>query len=253
MTDTSPASAAVSCTTAPAWPPPARCRDWHRATLRRPQRQAAMRAAGARHTHTPSTHAGLRRRRAVPCPKPWLAEPLPAADHYTGRGRADRPGAVRPVAHVQRRLGTSIPSRSSRANRCAATNDALRRGRGGGVATHSLHMDGRAIDVRLPGVRRGDLRDAALSLEAAASASTRASSSCTSTLTRAALVGRLATAAAARPGTPVRCPITPPSGRWMTTVAGAWPAAAGSGPGRISGRRVASLRSLRRLARWLAR
>jgi uncharacterized protein YcbK (DUF882 family) len=40
----------------------------------------------------------------------------------------------------------------------------LRESRGGGVAKHSLHMEGRAIDVRLPGVSLADLRDAALSV-----------------------------------------------------------------------------------------
>ena len=34
--------------------------------------------------------------------------------------------------------------------------------RGGGVATHSLHMDGKAIDIRIPGVALTDLRDAAV-------------------------------------------------------------------------------------------
>lgn len=34
------------------------------------------------------------------------------------------------------------------------------------VASHSLHMDGRAIDVRLPGVALAELRDAPLSLGA---------------------------------------------------------------------------------------
>ena len=52
--------------------------------------------------------------------------------------------------------------------RCAATNQRLRQsgGGGGGVAQRSLHMDGRAIDVRLRGVPLADLRDAALSLRA---------------------------------------------------------------------------------------
>ena len=36
--------------------------------------------------------------------------------------------------------------------------------RGGGVARRSLHMDGRAIDIRLAGVPLTGLRDAALSL-----------------------------------------------------------------------------------------
>ena len=48
--------------------------------------------------------------------------------------------------------------------RCPETNDRLRRTRGGGVASHSLHMDGQAIDVRLSGVALADLRDAAQSL-----------------------------------------------------------------------------------------
>jgi uncharacterized protein YcbK (DUF882 family) len=34
----------------------------------------------------------------------------------------------------------------------------------GGVARHSLHMDGRAIDIRAPGIRLADLRQAALQL-----------------------------------------------------------------------------------------
>jgi len=49
--------------------------------------------------------------------------------------------------------------------RSPATNEALRR-RGGGVASHSLHLDGRAIDVRLADVPLADLRDAAASLRA---------------------------------------------------------------------------------------
>jgi uncharacterized protein YcbK (DUF882 family) len=33
-----------------------------------------------------------------------------------------------------------------------------------GVASHSLHMEGEAIDIRIPGVRAGELRTAALAL-----------------------------------------------------------------------------------------
>ena len=45
------------------------------------------------------------------------------------------------------------------------TNDALRR-HSTGVASHSLHLEGRAIDVRLADVRLEYLRDAAVSLQA---------------------------------------------------------------------------------------
>ena len=47
------------------------------------------------------------------------------------------------------------------------TNAQLRE-RGGsnaGVASHSLHMDGKAIDIRIPGVRLDNLRAAARSLK----------------------------------------------------------------------------------------
>ncbi|AVR88584.1 YcbK family protein [Thauera aromatica] len=49
--------------------------------------------------------------------------------------------------------------------RSPATNQALRK-TGSGVARRSLHMDGRAIDIRLAGVATARLRDAALALRA---------------------------------------------------------------------------------------
>jgi uncharacterized protein YcbK (DUF882 family) len=48
--------------------------------------------------------------------------------------------------------------------RSSRTNAMLRETGGGGVARHSLHMDGRAIDVRLVGVDTARLRDAAIAL-----------------------------------------------------------------------------------------
>jgi uncharacterized protein YcbK (DUF882 family) len=48
--------------------------------------------------------------------------------------------------------------------RSPATNAMLKRKGGGGVAKHSLHMEGRAIDVRMPGLESARLRDAALLL-----------------------------------------------------------------------------------------
>ena len=49
--------------------------------------------------------------------------------------------------------------------RSPATNAMLQR-EGHGVASHSLHLEGRAIDIRLADVALADLRDAALSLRA---------------------------------------------------------------------------------------
>lgn len=48
--------------------------------------------------------------------------------------------------------------------RCPATNDMLAR-RSSGVAKHSYHMLGQAIDVRVPGFETCQLREAALSLK----------------------------------------------------------------------------------------
>jgi uncharacterized protein YcbK (DUF882 family) len=48
--------------------------------------------------------------------------------------------------------------------RSPKTNSMLR-GKSGAVAKRSLHMEGRAIDIRLSGLRIGDLRDIARSLQ----------------------------------------------------------------------------------------
>jgi uncharacterized protein YcbK (DUF882 family) len=47
--------------------------------------------------------------------------------------------------------------------RSPRTNEMLRTTRTG-VARHSLHMEGQAIDVRMPGVKTGKLRDVALDM-----------------------------------------------------------------------------------------
>jgi uncharacterized protein YcbK (DUF882 family) len=87
-------------------------------------------------------------------------------DHYSGDvGRID-PQVFELLHQVQGALGSERPYEVISGYRCPSTNTRLRETRGGGVATHSLHMEGRAIDVRLPGVPLDDLRDAALSLRA---------------------------------------------------------------------------------------
>lgn len=87
-------------------------------------------------------------------------------DHYTGEvGRID-PGVLDQLATLRERLDGAGPFEVISGYRCAGTNEHLRLTRGGGVATRSLHMDGRAIDVRLDGVALADLRDAALELNA---------------------------------------------------------------------------------------
>jgi uncharacterized protein YcbK (DUF882 family) len=62
---------------------------------------------------------------------------------------------------LQRELGTASPIHVISAYRSPATNGALRR-RSGAVAENSLHMAGKAIDVRLPDVDTAKLRAIAM-------------------------------------------------------------------------------------------
>lgn len=85
-------------------------------------------------------------------------------DHYSGDVGEIDPKVFDLLHRVQRELGSTRAFEVISGYRCPATNTNLRETRGAGVAKRSLHMDGRAIDVRLPGVALADLRDAALSL-----------------------------------------------------------------------------------------
>ena len=64
-------------------------------------------------------------------------------------------------------LGTDQPFHVISGYRTPETNAMLQE-RGGahsGVATHSLHIDGKAIDIRVPGIKLAHLRDSAKSLK----------------------------------------------------------------------------------------
>lgn len=87
-------------------------------------------------------------------------------DHYSGTVGVIDPQVFDLLHRVRLLLGSGGAFDVISGYRCAATNALLRETRGGGVAPKSLHMEGRAIDVRLPGVALADLRDAALSLRA---------------------------------------------------------------------------------------
>lgn len=62
-------------------------------------------------------------------------------------------------------LGAQAPYQIISGYRSPATN-AMLHANSDGVATHSLHLEGRAIDIRVAGVDLTHLRDAALSLRA---------------------------------------------------------------------------------------
>jgi uncharacterized protein YcbK (DUF882 family) len=87
-------------------------------------------------------------------------------DHYTGDVGVIDPQLFDLLHRLRAELGARESFQVISGYRCPATNATLKATRGGGVASHSLHMDGKAIDVRLPGVALADLRDAAKSLAA---------------------------------------------------------------------------------------
>jgi uncharacterized protein YcbK (DUF882 family) len=87
-------------------------------------------------------------------------------DHYSGEIGSIDPQLFDLLFRVKRELGCDQSFQVISGYRCAATNSTLRNTRGGGVARQSLHMLGKAIDIRIPGVALADLRDAAMSQNA---------------------------------------------------------------------------------------
>jgi len=87
-------------------------------------------------------------------------------DHYSGAIGTIDPALFEQLFALTRALGRDGAFEVVSGFRSAQTNEALRRRGGGGVASQSLHLLGRAIDVRLPGVPLSDLRTAALDARA---------------------------------------------------------------------------------------
>lgn len=87
-------------------------------------------------------------------------------DHYTGDVGVMDPQLFDLLHRLKAELGARDAFHVISGYRCPATNGMLKATRGGGVAKRSLHMEGKAIDIRLPGVPIAELRDAALSLKA---------------------------------------------------------------------------------------
>lgn len=83
------------------------------------------------------------------------------------RANAEAPiarGVIDLVHDLSLVLGTTAPVHIISGYRSPQTNARLRRSGGGGVAKRSLHMDGMAIDLRIPGRDLVTVRDAALTM-----------------------------------------------------------------------------------------
>ncbi len=98
----------------------------------------------------------------------YVPESLARIDHFL---RDFRTGEIRPMdprlldmLHVVCQACGAGTFEIISGYRSAHTNTVLRNRGGGGVAKRSLHMEGRAIDVRLSGRDTGRLRNAAIAL-----------------------------------------------------------------------------------------
>jgi uncharacterized protein YcbK (DUF882 family) len=84
-------------------------------------------------------------------------------DFRTGDVHPIAPGLLDLVNALQARLDTTETVHVISGYRSPHTNEMLHE-RSSGVASHSLHMVGEAMDIRIPGVQLTHLRDAALGL-----------------------------------------------------------------------------------------
>lgn len=86
-------------------------------------------------------------------------------DYRTGDVHPMDPGLLDVLHRLQQKVGSHKPFEIISGYRSPKTNKMLRAG-SNGVAKKSLHMQGRAIDIRLPGQDLAHLRKAALGLKA---------------------------------------------------------------------------------------
>ncbi len=118
------------------------------------------------------THTGERLKVAYCCGGQYQPDRLQEVNHLLRDFRVNEIRAIEPTLldllyELGGTLRTDQPFHVISGYRSPRTNSMLR-DRGGvrtGVASHSLHMVGQAIDIRVPGVRLDRLREAARSLK----------------------------------------------------------------------------------------
>ena len=115
-----------------------------------------------------NTHTGERVRCEYWCDGDYVADALREVDHVLRDHRSGDVIAIDPrlldLLHaIRQRLDTPAAFEVISGYRSPATNAALA-AQGRGVATRSLHTQGKAIDIRLPGRDLATLRAAALEL-----------------------------------------------------------------------------------------
>lgn len=127
---------------------------------------ASLRELSFVHTHTGEALTVGYARGDVYVPAALARIDFLLRDFRTGEVSAIDPQLLDQLHALATATGSRRPFEVISGFRSLATNEALRRRGGGGVSAHSLHLEGRAIDIRLSDVSLADLRDAAVSLQA---------------------------------------------------------------------------------------
>ena len=117
------------------------------------------------------THTNERLTAAYCCDGEYVGKELSDINHLLRDFRVNEIKAIDPqlldlLYELNGRLGTDQPFHVISGYRTPETNAMLQEcgGAKSGVATHSLHIDGKAIDIRVPGIKLEHLRDTAKSL-----------------------------------------------------------------------------------------
>jgi uncharacterized protein YcbK (DUF882 family) len=113
--------------------------------------------------HTPESLDIVYRRGADYVPEAMTAIQTLLRDYRTGAQHSIDPKLMDVLCDVARLAGAGAEFVVISGYRSPETNEMLHE-RSSGVSSHSLHMEGRAIDVRLPGVDCADLAERALSM-----------------------------------------------------------------------------------------
>jgi len=114
------------------------------------------------------THTSERLTTAYCCDGEYVVRELSDINHLLRDFRVNAFKAIDPqlldlLYELNNRLGTDQPFHVISGYRTPETNAMLheRGGAHSGVATHSLHVEGKAIDIRVPGIKLEHLRDTA--------------------------------------------------------------------------------------------
>ncbi len=124
---------------------------------------AATRSLSLVHTHTGERLSSVYFRQGAYVPAELARISHLLRDSRTGEVKAIDPEVLDILAQVRALADRDEAFEVICGYRSAQTN-AMLHARSSGVAEHSLHLQGRAIDVRLPGVATARLRDLALGM-----------------------------------------------------------------------------------------